>query len=341
MLSEVSELSENLVEVENLVKHFPLSHSIVDKIRSKEALQVHAVDDVSFKIARNETLGLVGESGSGKTTLGRSILMLERRTSGTIIFDGDKISSMKGEALRLLRKKMQIVFQDPYSSLDPRSRAKDLIGEPLRAFNISKDELEERVKRAAGAVNLPTDSLRRFPHEFSGGQRQRIAVARAIVLEPEFIVLDEPTSALDSSVQAQILNLLRKIQEEVGLTYLLITHNVGVVRYMANRMAVMYSGKLVELGPTRQVLERPLHPYTSVLISSIPQPDPTKRMETVPVTGEVPSAVNPPRGCRFNPRCRYAQDECRVNEPKLREVLPGRWAACHFAEKFVDEPTSF
>jgi len=329
-------LSENLVEVENLVKHFPLSHSILDKIQSKEALKVHAVDDVSLTIARNETLGLVGESGSGKTTLGRTILMLERRTSGTITFDGDQISSMKGEALRLLRKKMQIVFQDPYSSLDPRSRIKDLIGEPLRAFKISRDELEERVKRAASAVNLPTDSLRRFPHEFSGGQRQRIAVARAIALEPEFIVLDEPTSALDSSVQAQILNLLRKIQEEAGLTYLLITHNVGVVRYMANRMAVMYSGKLVEIGPTRQVLERPLHPYTSVLISSIPQPDPKKRMETVPVTGEVPSAVNPPRGCRFNPRCRYAQDECRANEPQLREILPGRWAACHFAEKFID-----
>jgi oligopeptide/dipeptide ABC transporter ATP-binding protein len=330
-------LSDNLLEVENLVKHFPLSHSFLDKIRSKEALQVHAIDDVSFTIAKNETLGLVGESGSGKTTLGRTILMLERRTSGRIVFQSETISGMKGEELRRFRKKMQIVFQDPYSSLDPRSRVRDIIGEPLRAFNTSKDATEERVTRAATAVNLPTDSLRRFPHEFSGGQRQRIAIARAIVLEPEFIVLDEPTSALDSSVQAQILNLLRRIQEEIGLTYLLITHNVGVVRYMANRIAVMYSGKLVEIGPTREVLERPLHPYTSVLISSIPQPDPTKRMETVPVTGEVPSAVNPPRGCRFNPRCRYVQDECRVNEPTLREVLPGRWAACHFAEKFIGE----
>jgi len=330
-------LSENLIEVENLVKHFPLSHSFLDKIRKKEALQVHAIDNVSFTIARNETLGLVGESGSGKTTLGRTILMLERRTAGKIVFQGETISTMKGEELRRLRRKMQIVFQDPYSSLDPRSRVRDIIGEPLRAFNTNRDVAEDMVIRAATAVNLPTDSLRRFPHEFSGGQRQRIAVARAMVLEPEFIVLDEPTSALDSSVQAQILNLLRRIQEEAGLTYLLITHNVGVVRYMTKRMAVMYCGQLVEIGTTRQVLERPLHPYTSVLISSIPQPDPMKRMDTVPVTGEVPSAINPPRGCRFNPRCRYAQDECRVSEPVLREVLPGRWAACHFAEKFIGE----
>ena len=330
-------MSENLVEVENLVKHFPLSRSILDKIRSKQTLQVHAIDDVSLTIARNETLGLVGESGSGKTTLGRTILMLERRTSGKIVFEAETISAMSGEGLRRLRKKMQIVFQDPYSSLDPRSRVSDIIGEPLRAFNTNKDAADDMVVRAANAVNLPTDSLRRFPHEFSGGQRQRIAIARAMVLEPKFIVLDEPTSALDSSVQAQILNLLRRIQEEAGLTYLLITHNVGVVRYMANRMAVMYCGKLVEIGPTREVLERPLHPYTSVLISSIPQPDPTKRMETVPVTGEVPSAINPPRGCRFNPRCQYAQEECRVNEPALREVLPGRWASCHFAEKFITE----
>ena len=333
-------MSENLVEVENLVKHFPLSHSFLDKIRSKEALKVHAIDDVSLTIARNETLGLVGESGSGKTTLGRAILMLEQRTAGKIIFDGQTISAMKGEDLRILRKKMQIVFQDPYSSLDPRTRVSDIISEPLRAFNTSKEAAEDMVVRAATAVNLPTDSLRRFPHEFSGGQRQRIAVARAMVLEPKFIVLDEPTSALDSSVQAQILNLLRRIQEEAGLTYLLITHNVGVVRYMANRMAVMYCGKIVEVGPTREVLEKPLHPYTTALISSVPQPDPTKRAKTVPVTGEVPSAVNPPRGCRFNPRCHYAQDVCRKDEPPLIEISPGHWAACYFAEKFIGEGTS-
>jgi oligopeptide/dipeptide ABC transporter ATP-binding protein len=330
-------LSEGLLEIENLVKYFPASHSFLDRIRGIEPLQVHAVDDVSLTIAKNETLGLVGESGSGKTTLGRTVLMLEPRNSGRITFQGVAISETKGEELRRFRKKMQIVFQDPYSSLDPRTRIMDIIAEPLRAFGEKKDTIEEAVKRVAAEVNLPTDSLTRFPHEFSGGQRQRIAIARAIVLNPEFIVLDEPTSALDSSVQAQILNLLRKIQEELGLTYLLITHNVGVVRYMANRIAVMYCGKLVEMGSTREVLEQPLHPYTSVLISSIPQPDPTKRMDVVPVTGDVPSTINPPQGCRFNPRCRHAQDICRSDEPPLREVLPGRRAACHFAEDFTGE----
>ena len=328
-------MSENFIEVEDLVKYYPVSRSLLSRIRHREALHVHAVDDVSFTMVKKETLGLVGESGSGKTTLGRTLLMLERRTSGKIVFDGQTISEMKGETLRTFRRRMQIVFQDPYSSLDPRARARDIIAEPLRAFEKGKETMEDAVKRALSAVNLPTDGLTRFPHEFSGGQRQRIAIARALVLEPEFIVLDEPTSALDSSVQAQILNLLRRIQEELGLTYLLITHNVGVVKYMTNRIAVMYCGKLVEMGSTRDVLEQPLHPYTAALISSIPEPDPTNRMKTVPVTGEVPSAINPPSGCRFNPRCRYAQDTCRTEQPTLRQVLPGHWAACHFAEKFV------
>jgi peptide/nickel transport system ATP-binding protein/oligopeptide transport system ATP-binding protein len=328
-------MTENLLEVENLVKYFPVSRSLLAGVMRKTASQVHAVDDVSLTIAKNETLGLVGESGSGKTTLGRTVLMLERRTSGRITFQGQTISEMKGDELRAFRKKMQIVFQDPYSSLDPRARVKDIIAEPLRAYGTKKDAENETVERVATAVNLPIDGLSRFPHEFSGGQRQRIAIARAMVLEPQFIVLDEPTSALDSSVQAQILNLLRRMQEELGLTYLLITHNVGVVRYMANRMAIMYCGKLAEVGSTREVLEQPLHPYTAALISSIPQPDPTKRVKTMPVTGEVPSAVNPPRGCRFNPRCRYVQDKCRMIEPTLREILPGHWAACHFAEEFI------
>jgi len=330
-------LSEDLLEIQNLTKYFPVSYSFLDKMRKRKPLQVHAVDDVSFSIAKNETLGLVGESGSGKTTLGRTVLMLEPRNSGRITFEGVPISEVKGEELRLFRKKMQIVFQDPYSSLDPRARIMDIVAEPLRAFGEEENVIDEAVRRVAAEVNLPTDSLTRFPHEFSGGQRQRIAIARAIVINPKFIVLDEPTSALDSSVQAQILNLLRKIQEELGLTYLLITHNVGVVRYMANRIAVMYCGKLVEVGSTREVLEQPLHPYTSALISSIPQPDPTKRMDAVPVTGEVPSTINPPRGCRFNPRCTYAKDTCRTDEPNLREILPGHLAACHFAENFIHE----
>jgi len=330
-------LSEEFLKIENLVKFFPAAHSFLDRVRGMEGLQVHAVDDVSFTIAKKETLGLVGESGSGKTTLGRTVLMLEPRNSGRITFRGVTISDIAGEELRQYRKKMQIVFQDPYSSLDPRARVMDIIAEPLRAFGEKKQTIEEAVKRVAAEVNLPTDSLTRFPHEFSGGQRQRIAIARAIVINPEFIVLDEPTSALDSSVQAQILNLLRQIQEELGLTYLLITHNVGVVRYMANRIAVMYCGKLVEIGSTREVLEHPLHPYTSALITSIPEPDPTKRMDEVPVTGDVPSTINPPQGCRFNPRCRYARDRCRTEEPSLRHISTGHWAACHFAEDFASQ----
>ena len=330
-------MSEDILKIENLVKFFPTPHSFLEKVRGIEGLQVHAVDDVSLTIAKKETLGLVGESGSGKTTLGRTILMLEPRNSGKIIFQGVTISDISGEELRQYRRKMQIVFQDPYSSLDPRARIMDIIAEPLRAFGAKKDSIAEAVKRVTDAVNLPADSLTRFPHEFSGGQRQRIAIARAIVMNPEFIILDEPTSALDSSVQAQILNLLREIQEKLGLTYLLITHNVGVVRYMANRIAVMYCGKLVEIGSTREVLEHPFHPYTSALITSIPQPDPTRRMAEATITGDVPSTINPPQGCRFNPRCRYARDICRAEEPRLREVSAGHWAACHFAEDFAAE----
>jgi oligopeptide/dipeptide ABC transporter ATP-binding protein len=329
-------LSNSLLEVENLVKHFPLPHSLYDRARGKTAGSIHAVDDVSFAIAKNETLGLVGESGSGKTTLGRAILMLEKPTSGRVIFQGQSISELKDDEMRPLRRKMQIVFQNPYSSLDPRARIKDIVAEPLRAFkDLNQDDREKAVMRAIAAVNLSPDSLTRFPHEFSGGQRQRIAIARALILEPEFIVLDEPTSALDSSVQAQILNLLRTLQEEMGLSYLLITHNVNVVKYMANRITVMYAGRLVEVGNTRDVLEHPLHPYTSALISSVPQPDPNRRMQTVAPIGEVPSMVNLPKGCRFNPRCPYAEEVCRNDEPPLRSILPSHYASCHFAEKFV------
>jgi len=335
MFSEASRVSQNLLEVNDLVKHFALPHPLLEKARGKKAANVHAVDGVSLSIAKNETLGLVGESGSGKTTLGRTILMLEKPTSGRIIFLGRTITDLDEEEIRQLRKKMQIVFQNPYSSLDPRARVKDIVSEPLRAFkDMSSNVREEAVIRATAAVNLSPDSLSRFPHEFSGGQRQRIAIARALILEPEFIVLDEPTSALDSSVQAQILNLLRSLQEEMGLSYLLITHNVNVVKYMANRIAVMYAGKLVEVGNTRDVLEKPLHPYTSALISSIPQPDPRKRLKTVAAIGEVPSMVNLPTGCRFNPRCPYAEEICRQQDPSLREILPAHLSACHFSEKF-------
>jgi oligopeptide/dipeptide ABC transporter ATP-binding protein len=336
MLPEVPGMTEELLKVDQLVKYFPVRGSFSDQIRRKPRLNVRAVDGVSLSIAPNETLGVVGESGSGKTTLGRTVLMLERPTSGTITFRGETISNLKGEQLRQLRKRMQIVFQNPYSSLDPRARAKDIIAEPLRAFGKGRRDIDEEVGRVLAAVSLPEDSIFRFAHEFSGGQRQRIAIARALVLSPDFVVLDEPTSALDSSVQAQILNLLRKIQDELGLSFMLITHNVDVVKYMAHRIAVMYCGKLVEVGDTRSVLQSPLHPYTLLLVASVPKPDPTKKVGETSAGGEVPSAVNPPVGCRFNPRCPYAQDVCRREEPLLREVAPGRWSACHFAEELKD-----
>lgn len=329
-----------IVVVEDLVKYFPLGSGLLDRVRWKEALKVHAVDGVTFGLQHNETLGLVGESGSGKTTLGRIVLMLDKPTAGKVVFDGQTISELRGEALRQTRRKMQIVFQNPNSSLDPRARVKDIISEPLRAFKDSdKDSVNDSLIRVLDAVNLPQDSLVKFPHEFSGGQKQRIAIARALVLNPEFVVLDEPTSALDSSIQAQILNLLRRLQDQLNLSYLFISHNVGVVKYMADRTAVMYSGKLVEVGKTREVLERPLHPYTIALISSVPHLDPGRKMEGVPPGGELPSAVNPPAGCRFNPRCPYAEEVCRTKEPELREVIPGHFSACHFAENFIEIPS--
>jgi oligopeptide/dipeptide ABC transporter ATP-binding protein len=234
-----------------------------------------------------------------------------------------------------MRKKMQMVFQNPNSSLDPRQRIKDILAEPLKAFRQHRnEEIKEIVLRVLGAVGLPEDGMMRFPHEFSGGQRQRVAIARALVLNPEFIILDEPTSALDSSVQAQILNLLRKLQDEFDLSYLFITHNVNVVKYMADRVAVMYCGKVVEVGETQQLLERPLHPYTMTLIASIPKPDPDDRLQAMTLKGEIPSSVNPPSGCRFHPRCPYAKEVCRTTEPELREIETSHWSACHFAEEF-------
>lgn len=330
-------MSTQVVAATNITKYYPLRTGFLDRMTRKEELRVHAVDGVSLEIGANETLGLVGESGSGKTTLGRVLLMLERPTAGTVTFYGEDITRLAGENLRQLRKKMQVVFQNPNSSLDPRMRAKDLISEPLKAFSeVGKETIEESVLRALEAVSLSNDCLTRFPHEFSGGQKQRIAIARALVLNPQFVVLDEPTSALDASVQAQILNLLRGIQENRRLSYLFITHNVNVVKYMADRIAVMYSGELIEIGETKEVLERSLHPYSLSLISSIPQPDPRRRLQIVPPKGETPSSVNPPSGCRFNPRCPYAETICKTSRPSLREIKPGHWSACHFAEKFVD-----
>jgi oligopeptide/dipeptide ABC transporter ATP-binding protein len=335
VLFEGEAMTESIIEGSEVVKYFPLRHGVLERLANKKQLNVRAVDSVNLKIGPKETLGLVGESGSGKTTLGRVMLMIEKPTSGRIFFKGQEITNLKPEDLRKMRKKMQMVFQNPNSSLDPRQRIKDILAEPLKAFRQHRnEEIKEIVLRVLGAVGLPEDGMMRFPHEFSGGQRQRVAIARALVLNPEFIILDEPTSALDSSVQAQILNLLRKLQDEFDLSYLFITHNVNVVKYMADRVAVMYCGKMVEVGETQQLLERPLHPYTMTLIASIPKPDPDDKLQAMTLKGEIPSSVNPPSGCRFHPRCPYAKEICRTTEPELREIEGAHWSACHFAEEF-------
>ena len=333
----MGDVGDSIVEAKDLKKYYNVRSGVTDRLMGREKLWVRAVDNVTFSVGRNETLGLVGESGSGKTTLGRTVLILQRPTAGQVLFDGKDITQLKGEHLRKIRRDMQIVFQNPMSSLDPRQRLKDIVLEPLRAFKESRNETEIRslLSAALRSVGLPEDSVMRFPHEFSGGQRQRIAIARALIVNPRFIVLDEPTSALDSSIQTQILNLLRRIQEERKLSYLFISHNVNVVKYMAERMAVMYSGKIVEVGKVRDVLESPLHPYTLALISSVPQPDPDKKIASEEqVKGEIPSAVRVPSGCRFHPRCPYAEEICKTTEPELLEVKMGHWSACHFAESF-------
>ncbi|MEM2122182.1 MAG: ABC transporter ATP-binding protein [Candidatus Bathyarchaeia archaeon] len=316
----------------NLVKYFPLRSSllggsIASTIRGKV---VHAVDDVSFHIDEMETFGLVGESGSGKTTLGRTILLLTPPTSGNIIFKGLDITRLKGKELREIRREIQIVFQDPISSLDPRMRVKDIIKEPLRISGFKdKRRSDDMVKEMLKLVGLSPEHYNRFPHEFSGGQRQRIGIARALINRPKLVVLDEPTSALDASVQAQILNLLKGLQREFKLSYLFITHNINVVRYMSNRIAVMYLGKIVEVAEADTLVSNPLHPYTKDLIASIPPGDPTYRMREIKIRGETPSPIDIPQGCRFNPRCPHAIDECRKVEPELREVKRGHWVACH------------
>jgi len=329
-------MPSSILEVQDLAKYYPVRAGMTSAVVKKEKLWVRAVDGVSFSLGFNETLGLVGESGSGKTTLGRVVLLLDAPTRGEISFKGERITTLKGESLRLKRREMQIVFQDPMSSLDPRQRLRDIVLEPLKAFEKYEKNLDQRklLTETLASVGLHEDNLMRFPHQFSGGQRQRIAIARALILNPEFIVLDEPTSALDSSIQTQILNLLRRIQEERKLSYLFISHNVNVVKYMADRIAVMYCGKIIEVGRTRDVVEKPLHPYTLALISSVPQPDPEKPINEKPLQGEIPSPVNVPPGCRFHPRCPYAKEVCRTTEPELIQADTGHWSACHFADDF-------
>jgi oligopeptide transport system ATP-binding protein len=318
-----------LIEVRDLVKHFPVRGGVL----RRTVAQVKAVDGVSFDIRRGETLGLVGESGCGKTTTGRVILRLEQATAGSVTFDGTDVLRAPARTIKALRRDMQIVFQDPYASLDPRITVGESIAEGLEIHRIgTRATRVDMVREVLGKVGMHPSSMARFPHEFSGGQRQRIGIARALVLNPKLIVCDEPVSALDVSIQSQVLNLLRALQAEFGLTYLFIAHNLSVVEHISNRVGVMYLGKLVEIADRRELFRRPRHPYTRALISAIPVANPEHRRERIILQGDVPSPINPPGGCRFHPRCWMAQEICRTVEPAFTQRAPGHWSACHFAD---------
>jgi len=319
-----------LVTVQGLKKYFPITKGILIR---RVVGAVKAVDDISFNIHRGETLGLVGESGCGKTTTGRTILQLYRPTAGHVIYDGTDLTQVKGQSLRNLRKRMQMIFQDPYASLNPRWSISRIIGEPLRVHKIleGKKAQEERIKHLLELVQLDPYHLNRYPHEFSGGQRQRIGVARALASAPEFIVCDEPISALDVSIQAQVVNLMEDLQDQFGLTYLFIAHDLSMVRHICNRVAVMYLGVIVEMSDRDEVYDHPQHPYSKALLSAVPIPDPraTRARQRVILEGDVPSPSNPPAGCRFHTRCPIVGEECRVDIPKWREIAPGHFVACH------------
>ena len=321
--------SQVLVEVKHLKMYFPVTSGVLVQ---HTVGQVKAVDDVSFVVRRGETLGLVGESGCGKTTTGRCILQLYRPTSGTVLFDGKDLCTMNERELRGMRRHMQVIFQDPYSSLNPRMTAGSIVGEPLLVQGLAPDQraYRERVAELFSLVGLRTSMADRFPHEFSGGQRQRIGVARALAVNPQFVVCDEPVSALDVSIQAQIVNLLEELQETFDLTYLFIAHDLSVVRHISDRVAVMYLGHIMEIAVRDAIYATPLHPYTQALLSAVPIPDPEvdSQRERTPLTGEVPSPLNPPTGCVFHPRCHMATAECREVAPELREVQAGHWASC-------------
>ena len=320
--------SQPLVRASNLVKYY----SIRGGVFHKEIASVKAVDGVSMTIRQGETVGLVGESGCGKTTFGRAILRLEEPTSGEVFFEGENILAYDYNQMRALRKKMQIIFQDPFSSLNPRKTVSHIIGEPLLIHGV-KNRLErnERVLELLNVVGLRKEHMRRYPHQFSGGQRQRIGVARALALNPKLIVCDEAVSALDVSIQAQVINLLKDLQEEFGLTYLFISHDLSVVKHVSDRVAVMYLGKIVELANSKELYQTPLHPYTQALLSASPVPDPELKRDRIILRGDVPSPINPPKGCSFHTRCLYAQDICYQNEPELKEVKNDQFAACFFA----------
>lgn len=320
-------MDQSLIEVRNLKKYFPIKTGLFNRVVG----HVKAVDDVTFSINKGETFGLVGESGCGKSTLGRAILQLQKPTSGAVFFNGKQIQNMNTKQLRLLRQDMQIIFQDPFGSLNPRIHIRDIIGEPLRVHHkASSREVDKRVVELMELVGLDPVRRNRYPHEFSGGQRQRIGIARSIALNPSFIVADEAVSALDVSVQSQVLNLLMKLQKELGLTFLFIAHGLNVVRHISDRVGVMYLGKLVEVARTEELFASPKHPYTAALLSAIPRPNPHHKKERIVLQGDVPSPAFPPPGCRFHPRCAFAQEKCKLVSPELENIGSDRQVACHF-----------
>ena len=322
-------MNDVLINIQNLKKYFPIKRGILSRIVG----HVKAVDDVSFSIRKGETLGLVGESGCGKTTTGRCILRLIEPTAGQIQFSGHNVLELDRSKMRSLRREMQIIFQDPYSSLNPRITIGGMLEEVLRVHKLAEGEtIKKRVAELLEIVGLSSYHARRYPHEFSGGQRQRVGIARALAVSPKFIVCDEPVSALDVSIQAQIINLLQDLQKDFNLTYLFIAHDLSVVKHISTRVAVMYLGKIVEITDSRKLYRNPLHPYTKALLSSIPVPDPNLKRDRIILTGDVPSPANPPKGCHFHPRCPFATAECKEMAPSLREVEPGHVVSCHLVK---------
>ncbi|WP_300303246.1 ABC transporter ATP-binding protein [Ferrovibrio sp.] len=322
-------MTGNLLEVVDLKKHYPLTGGLLGKSEGV----VQAVNGVSFSIGRGETLAIVGESGCGKSTVARSVLGLIEPTGGEVFLEGTKISGLSVRQMRAYRRHLQVVFQDPYSSLNPRMTAAEIVAEPMRNYRMgSAAKRRELVAGLFAKVGLRPDQMDRFPHEFSGGQRQRLGIARALSLSPKIIVLDEPVSALDVSVQAQIVNLLIDLRNEIGLSYLFIAHDLAVVEHISDRVAVMYLGRMVELADKRSLFARPLHPYTKALLSAVPIPEPGAHRERIKMTGDIPSPIRPPSGCRFHPRCPLAQDRCKAEQPELRTLATGHQVACHFAE---------